>query len=150
MAEGLLKSKLPEDLKDHVIVRSAGTLGIKGNRATPFAILAAQKRHADISKHRSRELTEKLVNESNIIFAMDDGHRRFLENEYPEVKENIFLLKEFATNGKKIEFPSIEDPIGGSIRIYEHIADEIDDELDRILTTLTRLIRDTIENDDEE
>ncbi|MBN1352119.1 hypothetical protein JXJ21_22155 [candidate division KSB1 bacterium] len=141
MAEGLLKSKLSQELRDHVIVRSAGTLGLSGNRATPFAIVAAQNKGSDISKHRSRALTERLVMESDIIFAMDEGHRRFLQNEFPQAKENIFLLKEFNTNGSKVEFPSIEDPIGGSMRIYDLIANEINDEIERILPTLTRLIR---------
>jgi len=149
MAEGMLKSKLPDDLKDHVIVRSAGTLGLNGNRATPFAIMAAQKRNADISRHRSRGLTERLVNDSDIILAMDEDHRQFLEQEYPKVKENVFLLKEFAANGKKVKYPSIDDPIGGSMRIYENTADEINEEIERILPMLIKLIRNKVENEHE-
>lgn len=147
MAEGLLKSKLPEDLQDHVIVRSAGTLGLSGNRATPFAIAAAKNRGGNISNHRSRALTEKLVKESDIIFALDEGHRRFLEKEFPKARGNVFLLKQFATDGKKVEFPSIEDPIGGSMRIYEIIADEINAEIDRILPKLTVFMRNKLKND---
>ena len=94
MAEGLLKSLLPENLRDHVVVRSAGTLGLSGNRATPFAIVAAQKKGSNISSHRSRAITEKLIKEADIIFALDEGHKQFLITQFPSVKENVFLLKE--------------------------------------------------------
>lgn len=141
MAEGLLKTKIPDELKDRVVVRSAGTLGLVGNPATEEAIQAAAEKGADISQHRSRAVNEDLAKSSDIIFTMAVEHKTFFEKRLPEVRENVFLLKSFERNsGEKID-PNIEDPIGAGLAVYRKCCEEIDAELERILPRLTALIK---------
>ncbi|MBN2093306.1 hypothetical protein JW964_27020 [candidate division KSB1 bacterium] len=145
MAEGLLKARLPIELKEHVIVRSAGTMNIIGSRATPYAIMAAKKFGADIEQHRSKGISHQLVQKADIILVMDESHKSFLNSYFPEARENTFLLKEFMKERTAGENLSIEDPIGASFHFYEIIAREISSEVDRILPAIKRLIQNKIE-----
>jgi len=140
MAEGLLKTRIPAEWQDKVIVRSAGTLGILGNPATNFAIEVAQQLDADIFRHRSQGVTEELLRPSDIIFAMAPEHRTFLNGHYPEFRENVFLLRSFGRRPGEIESERIEDPIGGNLAVYQKCVEILDVELDRIYPLLAKLI----------
>jgi protein-tyrosine-phosphatase len=144
MAEGILQSKLPEDLKDKAIVVSAGTLGLDGNPATEFAIAAASQYGADISDHRSQGATDELLQDADIIFAMSSEHKHYLDHYYPEIRENVFLLKTFGRDHdldeKEID-DSIDDPIGRSLEFYQQCCEVINSELERIMPRLEQMIR---------
>jgi protein-tyrosine phosphatase len=147
MAEGLMKSKIPSQLKDNVIVGSAGTLGLVGSPATDYAIQVAKELGADISQHRSQALSEALVKEADIIFAMAPEHKAFVERTYPDVRENVFLLRSFGRNPEEKFNDRIEDPIGASLGVYQKCGEIIDSELDRILPRLKQLIEDKVERE---
>jgi len=74
MAEGLLRQRLPDDLKPLVDVRSAGTHGLHGNHAEPLAVKAAAAHGADISGHRARILDAPMVRSTDLILAMEKYH----------------------------------------------------------------------------
>jgi protein-tyrosine-phosphatase len=145
MAEGLLKARLPIELKEHVIVRSAGTMNIIGNRATPYAIMAAKKFGADINQHRSRGISSQLVLKADIILVMDETHKAYLNRDFPLAHKNIFLLKEFMKDHSNGDNLNIDDPIGASFHFYEIIAREISNEVDRVLPAIRKLIQTKIE-----
>lgn len=144
MAAGLMNAKLSPELKDKVMVRSAGTLGLVGNPATNFAVMAAKEKGVDISQHRSQGLNPYLVKESDIIFVMAPEHKAFIEKEYPEVRENVFLLRSFGRNLAEKNPDSIEDPIGGNLEVYQKCCEIIDSELDRIMPRLKQLIEEKL------
>ncbi|MDZ7335478.1 MAG: low molecular weight protein arginine phosphatase [candidate division KSB1 bacterium] len=144
MAEGLLKKKLYPIYKSKVRVESAGTLGINGNPATLHAVTAAKEKGVDISNHSSRGITEALVARANIIFAMEEHHKEFLERYFPKYKENVFLLKAFNLGDKKQKNLGIQDPIGEGLRTYRRVINQIDQELERILPQLRKLIDQTL------
>lgn len=144
MAEGLMKSKISVRFKSAVQVRSAGTLGINGNPATDFAIITAGKLGANISRHRSQGVTEKLVKESDLILAMAAEHKDFLNQHYPEIRENVFLLRSFACDPKDKINQDIADPIGGPLEHYRQCGELINSELQRILPSLNRLIKEKL------
>jgi len=146
MAEGLMRIKVPEKYRDQVVVQSAGTLGIDGNAATHFAIQVARELGADISRHRSQGVSEELLSNADIIFAMAREHKYYLENEFPAIRENIFLLKTFGRPSDETPLDSIDDPIGGSLSVYRQCAEIIDAELNRVLPRLTKLIEQKLES----
>lgn len=147
MAEGLLKKKLYPIYGDRVKVQSAGTLGINGNPATLHAITAAKEKGVDISNHISKGVNQKLVAGADIIFAMADHHKEYLDRYYPRYKENVFLLKAFNLKGKKPKNLSIKDPIGDGLTTYRRIIHQIDQELKRILPQLKTLIDDKLSDE---
>jgi protein-tyrosine phosphatase len=140
IAEGLMKTKLTNEFRERVTVDSAGTLGLDGNPATDFAIHVASELGADISQHRSRGISEELVKDADIIFAMTPEHQAYLEKAFPEVRDNVFLLKTFDRQPGEEFDEFIDDPIGGTLAVYRECARIINEELERILPRLARLI----------
>jgi protein-tyrosine phosphatase len=146
MAEGLLRLKLPSRLQDDVVIKSAGTLGIEGMPAARYAVEMVQKKGGDISNHLSRGVTRELVENADLILAMAPEHVEYLQQNFPEYRENVFLLKRFARpadNTSHGEDPDDEifDPIGSSKETYRACAEIIDEELERILPTLVNFIQ---------
>lgn len=146
MAEGLLRLKIPSRVQDDVTVKSAGTLGIDGAAAARYAVELVREKGGDISDHRSQGLTEELVRESDLILAMATEHVEYLHSEFPQFRENIFLLKRFArsangTGDEEETDDDIFDPVGLSKDAYRECAQLIDDELERIMPTLINFIQ---------
>ncbi len=69
MAEVLFAHLAPD-----VEVGSAGTMDWSGQPAHEYAIAAMAERGLDLSAHRSRRLSEYLVDESDLIVAMTRNH----------------------------------------------------------------------------
>ncbi len=145
IAEGLMKIKAPEKFRDRVRVASAGTLGLDGHSATDFAIQAAGELGADISRHRSQGVNQDLVRNADIIFAMAREHKDYLEREFPEVRDNVFLLRTFDRPPQETADDSIDDPIGRSLSVYRQCAALIDSELNRILPRLVKLMEEKLD-----
>ena len=122
MAEGLLWHLLPEALKPVVLVRSAGTHGLHGNRAEPFAIKAAAAHGADISEHRASVLDAGMIRSADLVLAMEKYH-------IARINDLLFFRCKYAlllgTFAEKRENPEIEDPYGSPLGAYETCASEI-------------------------
>ena len=122
MAEGILRHMLPPDLKTVVTVRSAGTHGLHGNRAEPFAIQAAAVYGADLTRHRARVLDAPMIRSADLILAMEDYHLL-------KINDLLFFGCRYAqllgSFDIRRENPEIEDPYGLPLRAYETSAQEI-------------------------
>jgi protein-tyrosine-phosphatase len=147
MAEGLLRLKLPSRLQDEVVVASAGTLGIEGMPAARNSIEIVQEMGGDISQHRSQSVTDGLVEEADLILAMAHEHLDYLHENFPQYRENVFLLKRFVRNSDEAasqddpDDDEIFDPLGSDKATYRACAQMIDDELERIMPTLVNFIQ---------
>lgn len=106
MAEGLLRARLPKHWRGLVEAESCGTGALPGMPATATAQQAARKRGFDISGHRSQPLTRDLVEEADLVVAMEDRHRRAVLDLAPGA--DVMLLDE----------GGVPDPIGGSLDDY--------------------------------
>ncbi len=122
MAEGLLMHLLPESLKPLVSVRSAGTHGLHGNRAEPFAVRAAAAHGADISGHRARILDAAVVRSADLVLAMERCH-------LDRINDLLFSRCKYAlllgTLAPQRQHPEIEDPYGQPFGAYATCASEI-------------------------
>ncbi len=68
LAEGILKSKLPQDF----IIDSAGTISLhEGENPDKRAVATAKNHSVDISKQRSRPITTKDFEDFDKIYCMD-------------------------------------------------------------------------------
>ena len=145
LAEGLLRVKLPSRLQDEVVVKSAGTLGIDGSPAARYSVELVQEMGGDIAGHRSQGVTEKLMQETDLILAMAAEHIDYLQEEFPQYRENIFLLKRFGRAAGEANTDDsdddIFDPVGSSKETYRLCAEIIDEELERIMPTLVNFIQ---------
>lgn len=104
-----------------ILVDSAGVFATIGECAADNAIEAMKKYDIDLSLHRTKPLTEELIDIADIILVMTDAHKMLIEN---MAKDKVFTLMEYA-GGEG----DISDPYGGDIDEYEETAQEIYDAL---------------------
>lgn len=128
MAEGILKS-LAEKNNLKVEVISAGISVFPGSKASYNSIEAMKKIGIDISKHNSTQITEDLINESDLILTMSKSHRDFLLSKFENAEGKVFTLMEYATGIDK----DIIDPFGQSLSIYEMTRDEIYNAVEKLI-----------------
>ncbi len=104
-----------------VVVDSAGVFATIGECAALNAIEAVKKYGIDLSLHRTKPLTEELIDMADVILVMTDAHKMLIES---MAKEKVFTLLEFAGDEG-----DISDPYGGDMDEYEETAEEIYDAL---------------------
>ena len=95
---------------------SAGLSVSTQNPPPAEAIAAAQFFGVDIKEHRSTPVTAYLLARSDMIITMEASHFRYLENNFPQFKQRLFLLPLFGNGSVKLvrRFSSlnIADPYG--------------------------------------
>ncbi len=139
MAEGGMRKLLEKEGVDNAVVYSSGTAGGIGFPATTYAIEAAKIWNADISGHRSQPLTEELIEQADLILTLATGHCRDVIGIQPDARDKTFLLKNYPEPG--CEGEDVDDPIGGSLDMYNQTFIEIGEELGRILPDIVELAR---------
>ena len=133
LAEGILKSKLPE----HFTVDSAGTISMhEGKHPDKRSISTAEKYGLDISKQRSRPILQKDFEEFDVIYCMD--HSVFetvismAKTEAQKSKISLFL--------KEAEIPvnnfEVFDPYWSEMDGFEEVYQLLSDASEKIKTKL--------------
>ena len=146
MAAGGLEVLLKNNDVKTIGVCSSGTVAASGYPATAYAIEAARIWDADISRHSSQPLTENLIEESDLIICMAPSHCREVTTMVPEAGDKTFLLKNYPEAGCDGE--GIEDPIGGSLDMYNRTFLEIGEELGRILPYILKAAEGKVGDDE--
>lgn len=136
MAEGLLRKYLVDAGRDDIDVSSAGTRAPEGFHPTDETIEVMAIEGIDVSGAFSRTLTDKMIEESDLILVMEHNHRHEVLRRVPAAKDKTYLLREYK-NPKRSDDglyePVIPDPIGSSIEGYETCLGIIKKEILRIL-----------------
>ena len=120
MAEGIFKSLIKENSLDFEI-SSAGTDAYDGDSVTNHAEMALKKMGIDISNHKSKLVHRDLIERVDLVLTMTKSHKETIIKKFPEAKNKVFLLNEYAFE----EFKDVVDPFGGTIIDYEKARDEI-------------------------
>jgi protein-tyrosine-phosphatase len=103
----------------HVVVDSAGTLGINGRPAAPEAVRALQEIGLDLSAHRSRGIGAEDLHTSDLVVAMSHDHLVDLSQAFPDDATPRLLVRAFEGGTDPDPSPrDLADPIGLSIEIY--------------------------------
>jgi protein-tyrosine-phosphatase len=140
MAAALLRHALaamPEPLRSLEVV-SAGVAARQGDPATDYSALALKKVGISLADHRSRPVTQELLDGAIAVLVMTESHRaaiRFMAQPPPE---NLLLFRELMPPGQHKE---IDDPYGGSVKGYEAARDEIVEAIPSIIDYLGRLLK---------
>ncbi|MDP8253427.1 MAG: low molecular weight protein arginine phosphatase [Candidatus Kaelpia aquatica] len=117
IAAALLKKMAQEQGLD-IETKSCGTAALLGMEATKEAIEVLKREDIRIFDHRSKPLTEELIDWADLILVMEERHRRSLLQYQPQANEKVFLLTEFAGSGKQ----DIIDPIAKPLEVYEGLS----------------------------
>jgi glycine hydroxymethyltransferase len=132
MAEGLFRDMVKD--RGDFRVTSAGVGAVHGQPPSPHAIEGLRMCGIDISRCRSKPLTESLVEKSDFIFAMTRGHLETILMLFPGAAEKTFLVREFCND---IDGPlDVPDPIGQGYSVYLQCRDTIRDALPSLLSLI--------------
>jgi protein-tyrosine-phosphatase len=133
MAEAIARKVTIERGLSDVEVASGGTSAWEGSPASDGALLVAMERGMDLSEHRAQSLTRDLVRSSDLILAMGPHHLERIEALGGEGK--AFLISDFASRGASLR--AISDPVGAELDVYRATADELEEEVRRVLDRIT-------------
>jgi protein-tyrosine-phosphatase len=93
MAEGILRKLLEDKGVEGLQVSSAGTYALRNAPASLFAMEIASDRSVDLSRHRSRQLTQEMTGKADLILAMSKEHLDFIGRIDRKAGGKAFLLK---------------------------------------------------------
>jgi protein-tyrosine-phosphatase/CelD/BcsL family acetyltransferase involved in cellulose biosynthesis len=112
MCEALMRQELIGCPEVDVTMTSAGLSATPGKPAHPWAIAAAQPFGISLEGHRARLLTAEMVDQADVIFAMDYQNLVELSSRYPSAIKKVFMLSAYAG----INYLSVEirDPFYGT------------------------------------
>lgn len=116
-----IMNKIALDNDLDVRIDSAGIFAEEGLKASENAVLALNEIGIDLSEHRTKGISEELINSSDLILTMTEGHKRLLKTTAPK---EIFTLLEYAGGSG-----DVFDPYGGDLEEYRETAKEIYDAL---------------------
>ncbi|MHC4543921.1 MAG: L-threonylcarbamoyladenylate synthase [Planctomycetota bacterium] len=124
MAVGIFRKYLAEKLQcevDHLDkmgykISSAGTIDMASSPASAEATAACAAKGIDIKAHRSKVLSQKLIEENDFIFAMSQMHRERVTAISQEAANKCVLL------AKDKDIP---DPIGQGQQVFNNCAELI-------------------------
>lgn len=130
MAEAVLRKMMKEKKRDDVEVYSAGIMILAGISASQGTKDVLAKEGIDVSRHLSQKATKGMIRKSDLILVMERLHEDAILHLAPEVKNRVFLLKEFAKiNDSHLD---ISDPIGRSSDFYEKTFASIKEAVERV------------------
>jgi len=138
MAKALLKKMIkdsdrldPEQFK----ICSAGTNPIEGMHPPKETVSVLLNEGIDVSSYEAKRVTPEMVNEFDMILAMQKYHKDIIQS-MAEDKDKVFLLKEFCSDNIKGKELDLSDPIGSPLEVYEECFLTIKDCLKKIVDNL--------------
>lgn len=125
MAAGIFRKYLSEKLQCEVDqldkmgykISSAGIIDLASSPASEEATTACAAKGIDIKAHRSKALSQELIEENDFIFAMSQTHLERVTALSPEAANKCMLMA---------EDKDIPDPIGQGQQVFNNCADLIE------------------------
>lgn len=142
MAEGIFKYLLKNKNIDNINISSAGISAYEGKEANEKAISVLKSQGIDITSHKARQLTDKIIETSDLILTMTYNHKMAILKYAPKASKKVFTLKEFANtfNEENTEDNfDIYDPFGMDYNVYEQSMKEIKSELEKIIKNINKI-----------
>ncbi len=123
MAERLLGHALAAEQPplNRVPVVSAGVSAFYGDMPSQNSIRALQKVGIDLDDHRSRPVSQYLLDQSAVVLCMTESHLRLIEALFEPLPPHLYLFRHFTDS----EFVDVPDPFGGSLQEYEACRDAL-------------------------
>lgn len=133
MAEALMKFHINnnKELKDKVEVHSCGIFAQDGDMAMRAAIEAMKEYGIDLKNHMATNIRNSSLENSDIILCATKSHKQTVNQLYPNLKEKVYTIKEFA-EGIETNI-DIREPWGYDIEIYRFCASEIENCIVKII-----------------
>ena len=124
MAEALFKKILAERGITDISCRSCGLAAFTGDSASPQAVEVCAERGIDLSTHRATVFSQYVLDETDVMICMTQGHKSAVMKINPEFRIIV-------PDG------GIPDPYGGSVEVYRECADALESFLEKFLDSIT-------------
>lgn len=119
MAAAYLEHRAAQSGLSHIVVGSAGTLGIRGQPASDEAIEVLDDAGIDLRSHRSRGLKRHDVRSSDVVLGMEIGHIRKIKQLRGATECQIRMLRAYEHGVDPVAMPpNLDDPIGLPVSVY--------------------------------
>ncbi|HKQ59734.1 MAG TPA: hypothetical protein VJS92_00535 [Candidatus Polarisedimenticolaceae bacterium] len=119
MAAELLRQRAARAGLGHVMVESAGTLGIRGAPASAEAGAALGEIGLDLSRHRSRAVEPRDLRTADLVIGMAREHLEWLAEHFPGGPGQRELIRAFERGPRPDPHaPDLDDPMGQPIEFY--------------------------------
>lgn len=104
----------------HVVIDSAGLLGIEGAPAAPHAITVGRGAGFDLTRHRSRGITAADVRAADVVLGMTLAHLDQLARRFPDARQPRYLLRAFEAGPEPTGgAPELDDPVTGPLEEFQ-------------------------------
>lgn len=139
-AQGLFTNKMRQKSYKNFYADSAGLLALPGNSVTFLAKKVAAEHGVDLSGHKAKRLSQKLVDRADLILVMEKVHKDELITEFPEATDKTFILRRFARYGSRNR--GIADPYGLQYDAYRFCYIDIEDSVSGLVDHLIKKTKD--------
>jgi len=116
LAEAIARRAFEEAGDVDFDVSSAGTFATDGGRASSGSLEVARANGLDLEGFVSRQLTDEMLDEADIVLVMEPGHRSAVLGLSPQADLKTRLLGELG--GSHGPDAAVPDPFGGSGEAY--------------------------------
>jgi len=131
LASGYLHKLLQQAGITYIEIKTAGVMTPTGLLPTPEVVQLLQEENVDIKRHRSRPLTNELINAADLILGMTPIHVQKAIRMTDEARGKTFLLKEYVGfTGRHVQIP---DPMGGTMEIFKKCFSDIKQSLQKLV-----------------
>lgn len=142
MAEALFRQQLDQaGFGEGWRVESAGVWANEGAPATTYSCQVLRERGLDLDNHRSQPVGAELLSEFDLILVMEDRHRAFIQANFPQAADRVYLLTAMVDQAH-----NIDDPVWGTEETYRSTVKELEDLLDRGFERILELATSTRSN----
>lgn len=135
-AHGLFTKQMRQERQKGFHSDSAGLLALPGNSATAPAQKVAAEHGVDMTEHKAKRLSKKLVDWADLILVMEKPHKDELLAGFPEAKDKTFLIRHFARFGSRSR--GIADPYGLQYDAYRFCYLDIEDAVSGLVDHLIK------------
>ena len=137
MAEGIARHLLARAGVLAVQVESAGVFAVDGMSPTRETVRVLQEVDVDCTAHRARTLTAQMVEQADLVFAMEPFQVDEVNRRAPGMRNKVHLLKAYGrSSNESAGSVHIPDPIGKPLEVYEVCFAEIRDAVERVVKSL--------------
>ena len=137
MAAEYLRHVAARSGMSHLVVDSAGLLGINEAPVTAEAHRVVSEVGLDLTAHRSRGIASTDLRTADVVVVMTLDHLAEMEQRFPEGTQRRYLIRAFENGPDPVgSAPELEDPIGEDLQTYHECFAVIRDCVDHLVLHL--------------
>ena len=136
MAEGLAKKEIENKGLD-INVSSSGIFAVEGEHASYNSVAIMKEYDVDILMHKATPIEKANVEKMDLILCAAMSHKNQVIARYPDLRDKVYTMKEYAGLDKNGEDTDIGDPWGYDINTFRMCAAEISLCIDKIIEKIT-------------